>query len=75
VIEVEVGEEDDVELRQPDRPQQLLLRPLPAVEQDPVAAGPDEQGGEASPRGGHGARRAGEEERQLHRGMTLAAPR
>ena len=35
---MEVGEEDGVELRQPDRAQQLLLGPLAAVEQQPVAA-------------------------------------
>ena len=38
VVEVEVGDEDRVELRQPDRAQELLLGALAAVEQDPVAA-------------------------------------
>ena len=38
VVEVEVGDEDRVELGQPDRAQQLLLGPLAAVEEQPVAA-------------------------------------
>jgi hypothetical protein len=39
VVEVQVRDEDRVQLRQADGAQQLLLRPLPAVDQDPLAAG------------------------------------
>ena len=52
VVEVEVGDEDRVELRQADGAQQLLLRALAAVEEQPVAARAHEQGGQAAPRGG-----------------------
>ena len=62
-----MGEEDGVELRQADRPQQLLLRPLAAVEQHPVAAGAQQHRGQAPAGGGHRAGRAGEEEREVHR--------
>ena len=66
VVEVVVGEEDRVELRQPDRAQQLLLGALAAVEQDAVAAGAQQQRGQAAAGGRHGARGAGEEEREVH---------
>jgi hypothetical protein len=71
VVEVVVREEDRVELRQPDRPQQLLLRPLPAVEQHAVAACAQQERGQAAPRGGHGARGAGEEQGKIHRTAHL----
>ena len=46
--------------------QELLLRPLPAVEQDALAAGAQQQGREPPPRGGDGSGGAGEEERHVH---------
>ena len=66
VVEVVVGDEDRVELRQPDRAQQLLLGALAAVEQDAVAAGAQQQRGQAAPRGRDRAGGAGEEEREVH---------
>ena len=59
-------DEDRVELGQPDRAQQLLLGALAAVEQDPLAARAQQDRGQPAPRGGHGARGAGEEEREVH---------
>jgi hypothetical protein len=55
VVDVVVGEEDDVEVGQPDGAQELALGALAAVEQQPVAAPPDEHRREPAPRGGHGA--------------------
>ena len=57
VVEVVVGDEDRVELGQPDRAQQLLLGALAAVEQDPVAAGAQQQRGQAAARGRAPSRR------------------
>ena len=71
VVEVVVRDEDRIELGQPDRAQQLLLGPLAAVEQQPVAAGAQQQRGQPAPRRGHRAGRAGEEEREIHRTRTL----
>jgi hypothetical protein len=67
VVEMEVRDEDRVQIRQPDRPQELLLRALPAVEQDPLAAGAQQQRGEPPARGRHRPGGAGEEERDVHR--------
>ena len=66
MVEVVVREEDRVELGQPDRAQQLLLGALAAVEQDAVAAGAQQQRGQAAARGRDGAGGAGEEEREVH---------
>ena len=66
MVEVVVRDEDRVELGQPDRAQQLLLGALAAVEQDAVAAGAQQQRGQAAAGGRHGARGAGEEEREVH---------
>ena len=66
VVEVEVREEDGVELGEPDRAQQLLLGALAAVEEDAIAAGAQQQRGQAAPRRGHRAGRAGEEQRDVH---------
>ena len=44
-----MGDEDRVELRQPDRAQQLMLGPLAAVEQDPLAARAQQDRGQAAP--------------------------
>ena len=66
VVEVEVREEDRGDLRQPHGAQELALRPLAAVEEQLVAAAPHEERREAAPGGRHGARGAGEEEREVH---------
>ena len=66
VVEVEVGDEDGAEVGQADRAQELLLRALAAVEEDPLAAGAQQQRGKPAPRGGHRAGRAGEEQRDVH---------
>ena len=66
VVEVEVRQEDRGDLRQPHGAQELALRPLAAVEEQLVAAAPHEERREAAPGGRHGARGAGEEEREVH---------
>ena len=66
VVEVEVRDEDRVHVGQPDRAQQLLLGPLAAVEQDPVAAGAQQQRRQPAAGRRHRAGRAGEEEAQIH---------
>ena len=71
VVEVVVGDEDRVELRQPDRAQELLLGALAAVEQEAVAAGAQQQRGQAAARGRDRAGGAGEEEREVHAALRL----
>ena len=61
-----MGDEDRVELGQADRALKLLLGALAAVEQDPLAARAQEHRGEPAAAGRHGARRAREEEREVH---------
>ena len=62
-----MGEEDRVELGQADRAQQLALRALAAVEQQPSPAGAQQERRQPAARGGHRAGRAGEEQREVHR--------
>jgi hypothetical protein len=50
VVGVEVGDEKLLELDQTDRPHELSLGALPAIEQQAIAAAPHERGGEATPR-------------------------
>ena len=76
VVGVEVGDEDLLEVDEPDRgAQELALRALAAVEEQPVAAAPDEQRGGAAPcrrraRGG-----AEEDDVEVHAPMvTIVAP-
>ena len=68
VIGVVVAEEHDVEIDEPDlRAQQLPLRALAAVEQDAIAATPDQRrGGRAAGRRRR-ARGAQEDDVQIHR--------
>jgi hypothetical protein len=66
VVEVEVRDEDGADIGQPDRPQQLLLGPLAAVEEDALATGTQQQRREAPARGRDGPGGAGEEERHVH---------
>ena len=66
VVEMEVRDEDRVDVRQADRAQQLLLGALAAVEQDPLAAGAQQQRGKPAACGGNRSGGAGEEQRQVH---------
>jgi hypothetical protein len=66
VVGVEVGDEDGVEVEQADRAQQLALRAFAAVEQQLLTAAPEQQRGQAAPGARDRARRAGEEDRQIH---------
>ena len=65
VVGVVVGEEDRVDLREPNAPYELALGPFPAVEEDPLAVGTEKLGGHAAPGRGHRAGGTGEEEVDL----------
>ena len=67
VIGVEVGQVDLIDLDQPQRLLKLALGPLAAIEHQPFAAPRDEQAGGRAPRRGHGAARAEEGHREVHR--------
>ena len=71
---MQVGDEDLVDLDQPGRALHLPLGPLPAVEQQPVAAAPNEHARGGPPRRRHGAAGAEEDDVEVH-GATVAAPR
>ena len=67
VVRVVVGQEDLLEVDQPQvATQQLPLRPLGAVDEQPVAAAPHERRAERALRRRHGARRPEEDDVQLH---------
>ena len=66
MVGVEVGDEDLLELDQPDRAHQLALRPLAAVEQQAVAAAAHERGRQAAAGAGSGAGGADEEHVEVH---------
>ena len=66
MIGVEVREEDLLQLDEPDRPHELALRALPAVEQQAVAAAPHERGGQPPPRVRGRAGGADEEHVEVH---------
>ena len=67
VVGVEVREEDLVELDQADvRAQELPLRALAAVEEQLLAAAPDERGGRSAASGRHRAGRAEEDDVEVH---------
>ncbi len=68
VVGVEVRDEDAVEIRQPDRAQQLALRAFPAVEQQAIAAAADEHRRQAAARARHRAGGTGEEQGEVHAG-------
>ena len=74
VIGVVVAEEHDVEIDEPDlRAQQLALRALAAIEQDAIAAAPDQRrGGRAAGRRRR-ARGAQEDDVQVHRAECTSA--
>ena len=76
VVGVEVGQEDVLDVRQPDRAQQLALRALAAVDQHAVAAAPHQQAGRRALDGRHRAGRAEEQDGEVHgRLSSLTAPR
>ena len=75
VVEMEVRDEHRADVGQPDRAQQLLLGALAAVEEDPLAAGAQQQRGQPAARGGNRSGRAGEEQRQVHAWTEVSAGR
>ena len=66
VVRVEVGDVDLLEIDQPDRAQELSLRALAAVEEEPIAAAAHEQRGQAPRRRGRGSGCADEEDVEIH---------
>ena len=67
VVGVEVREEDLLEVDEADvRAQQLPLRPLAAVEEEPLAAAADERRRGRAARGRHRAGRAEEDHVEIH---------
>ena len=66
VVRVEVRDEHLVDVDQPDRPEQLALRALAAVDQDPLAAPADQDRRQAAASGRHRAAGAREEDREIH---------
>ena len=67
---MEVREEDLLQVGQADRrPLQLPLRPLAAVEEEPLAAAPHEQGRRAALRGRHRSGGAEEDDVEIHRAI------
>ena len=76
VVGVEVREEDLVEVDEPDRrAQQLALRPLAAVEEQPLAAAADEQRARRALRGRRARRGAEEDDVEVHRAAIVAPAR
>src|SRR3954468_8142053 len=67
MVGMQMRDEDVRELGQPDRADELALRALAAVEEDPVAAAAHEQRGEPAARRRGGAGGSGEEDGQVHR--------
>src|SRR4051794_30166945 len=67
MVGVQMRDEDVRELGQADRADELALRALAAVEEDPVAAAAHEQRGEPAARRRGGAGGSGEEDGQVHR--------
>ena len=67
VVGMEVRKEDLLQVGQSDRRAlQLPLRPLAAVEEEPLAAPPDEQCGRPALRGGHRGGRTEEDNIEIH---------
>ena len=67
VVGVQVGEEDVLEVAEPGvGAQQLSLRPLAAVDEEPVAAAADQRRGRAARGGRRRARGAQEDEVEVH---------
>ena len=74
MIGVVVGQEDGVHVGQPDRAQQLALRPLGAVEEQPLAAAPDEQSRRRALRRRHRSGRTEKHEVEIHGPILGFAP-
>ncbi len=74
MVGVIVGDVHLVHLDQAGGPLHLALRPLAAVEQEPLAAYPRQQAGCGAPRGGHGAAGAEEYHREVHAPTVSALP-
>ena len=67
---MEVREEDLLQVGQPDRGTlQLALRPLAAVEEQPLTSAPDEQRRRPALRGRHRGGRAEEDDVEVHRAI------
>ena len=66
MVGVEVRDEDRVEIAQADRPQQLALRTFAAVEQQALAAAPQEQRRQPAARGRCRAGGADEQDVEIH---------
>ena len=75
VVAVEVREEDLAQVDEADgRAQQLPLRPLAAVEEQPVAAAAHEQRRRRAARGGRAAGSAEENDVEIHCGRSYSRP-
>jgi hypothetical protein len=72
VVGVEVGEKDVLDVRQADRAQQLPLRALAAIDQQAVAAAPDQEARGRALHRWHRAGRAEKENREVHRARIFA---
>ena len=62
VVGMEVGDEHAVQVQEPDRAQELALSAFAAVEQQPVAAAPDQHRGQPATRARHRAGGTSEEQ-------------
>ena len=69
---MEVGQEDLLELQQPDRAQQLTLAPFPAVDQDAIAPAADQQACRRTLDRRHRAGGPQEENGQIHGSIIFA---
>ena len=72
MIGVQVREEDVGQVGEADGLDELALRALAAVDEDPLGAAPDEQRGQAAARRRDRARRARKKERKIHCGEGTA---
>ena len=75
VVGVQVRQEDVGQVGEPDGAHELALRALAAVDEDALAAAPDEQRRKPAARRRNRARGAREEERQIHAARVLRAVR
>ena len=65
---MEVGDVEVVDLDEPGRALHLALSALAAVDEDAIAAGPDEQARRRPPSRGHGATGAEKDNVEVHAG-------
>ncbi len=71
VVGVQVGDEDVIDLDESRRALHLPLRALAAVEEQPVAAAPDQHRGGVAPRRGHRAAGAEKDHVEVHGAATV----